>query len=774
MNKLNRCLILFLLACLAIADVKFGMTDRLVKGQEQMNQLRAGKTEPRETSNFSDYGNKMDEIRQSVYVKASDLADVKANRVKLEEQKNNIYEPNMSVYVKPQDTIANQGVNSIVNLLHGITTEDSAKPKLIQVLEDQTAPLEKDYEEILEAFRSIGCFKSLNLEESIKTLRENKSLHRNKVIPQPLPSNPYSLCESELADQLFKPLTDTQVHGSEMYEHFNNNVYRPLSYNVFKNRFSFNDALQDLLNLDPDNLTIKKDLPIPNFERFKQMVVGGYSQIAQYSSNFEENKDIISSIIMDILKNFHIYWNVKRQRNQIDSTKSSTYSILKAIIRQYRQTNHVMKAITVHFLTLIRNAYKVFIKAHKIFKIVTSQAATLFSYQILKRYDSNIQAMLDGEASPNSVFFELSIFMDMYRGVMLTNASGGIKDADLKSQFQTGVIDKIIAIYDAYAVSLKESNDPNLDKITDFTAAIILKFKQREGIMIWRSTGIGYGSQESFMFDNGKTTYLKLYYELMDMLMIIPSLCVDYDRLSACITALGTDSIARLRTKYGLWYSTNGHSLVRHFEGLCWQMHFAVNAKNGYSNFNFFRNLYFAELFKVAEQIKTNYCINDMSMVAKFQDKLGELIQKEKSADGIDMEIVNMLGDLDNKLYDFFLDVKNDYNGYVHIDRNPTILKEIVEKFDALIDEFVDKNHAICKRKEIIGLWEIVKTFARNWSVPYLEKYTDLIEGSVADTPSSVYTPMPTPNSFEISNIINEPQIDTGASSPIFIPKQTN
>ena len=148
--------------------------------------------------------------------------------------------------------------------------------------------------------------------------------------------------------------------------------------------------------------------------------------------------------------------------------------------------------------------------------------------------------------------------MDMYRGVMLTNASAGIKDADLKSQFQSGVIDKLVAIYDAYALSLKKNNDPKLDKITDFTAAIILKYKQREGIMLWRSTGIGYGSQESFMFDNGKTTHLKLYYELMDMLMIIPSLCVDYDRLSACITAIGTDSIARLRTKYGLWYSTNG------------------------------------------------------------------------------------------------------------------------------------------------------------------------------------------------------------------------
>ena len=158
----------------------------------------------------------------------------------------------------------------------------------------------------MEGFRSIGCFKNLNLDQSIKGLRENKSLTRKKNSYQPPPSNPYSTCEAELADQLFHPLTDPKVRGSEIYDHFNNNVYRPLSYSVFKNRFSFNDALQDLLNLDPDNLIIKKDLPIPNYERFKQMVVGGYAQIAQYSSNFEANKDIISSIIMDILKNFHI------------------------------------------------------------------------------------------------------------------------------------------------------------------------------------------------------------------------------------------------------------------------------------------------------------------------------------------------------------------------------------------------------------------------------------------------------------------------------------
>ena len=95
------------------------------------------------------------------------------------------------------------------------------------------------------------------------------------------------------------------------------------------------------------------------------MVEKSFETIEESSSNFFNNKGQISNIIVDLLKKFHIYWNVHRTRGQMGDLHHYTYNILKSLYNKYSQTNDAMKAVTLHLVKNINQAYKKFLTADK-------------------------------------------------------------------------------------------------------------------------------------------------------------------------------------------------------------------------------------------------------------------------------------------------------------------------------------------------------------------------------------------------------------------------
>ncbi len=55
-------------------------------------------------------------------------------------------------------------------------------------------------------------------------------------------------------------------------------------------------------------------MQITNNRDFQNMMLKTFETIEDVSSNFFNNKGQISNIILDMLKKFHIYWNVHIQR----------------------------------------------------------------------------------------------------------------------------------------------------------------------------------------------------------------------------------------------------------------------------------------------------------------------------------------------------------------------------------------------------------------------------------------------------------------------------
>ena len=59
---------------------------------------------------------------------------------------------------------------------------------------------------------------------------------------------------------------------------------------------------------------IHPEMDIPHYNEFSENILGHFRNMEDFSQNFHENKSKISSLAVDILKKFHIFWNVHRQR----------------------------------------------------------------------------------------------------------------------------------------------------------------------------------------------------------------------------------------------------------------------------------------------------------------------------------------------------------------------------------------------------------------------------------------------------------------------------
>ena len=659
-----------------------------------------------------------------------------------------------------------QNKHQKIELLESSSIRTGDDPAYFKELQNQMEPLENDYDMILENFKKIGCFQGQEKSLGIESLLIDPI--NGKLQNDTQEKNPYSLCDGDLADQLFLPLGDVNKHGTEVFDHFNEHVYQPLSYKVYPNRFSFADALQDMLNLDKDNLMIKSEMPIPDFQTFQSMILGGFAEISNYASDFDSNKPIISKLILDILKHFHIYWNVKRQQNQVDTTKVNTYSVLKALVKQYRLQNTAMKATTIHLLNSIRDGYFRFMKAHKILTFVTSNTQDVLGFNVLKRYDNFIQTILAGGYFQFFYIAELGCMLEFFTTYISIDVSKGVTDADAYGHFYSDVYKKLLEMYNVYAKWMLDTKSKYFDLVTEVTAGILLKIQHRGAVVVAVTSMNGFQQAPAFVFKSHKHSTVTTFYELMDNWMLVPHLCENYPTLQTCMNGLGHEFLWRIRQDNRLQYSVTGMNLYIFLKNSMQQMIDAIAAKNGFSNFENFKNLYFAELFRTAENIRTTYRINDMTPVDRLQNKLGQMLEKKKADPKMTPNIMRLLGRLDDHMYDFFLHIRETFNSDEKISQSSSCLNQIKEKFAEFVEEFRGTNDEN-KDPLVSELFGLMQHMVNEWADSYLTKYVSDIHDSSALTPGSQFTPLPVQGSVMVDNIVREPQIDSGAMSPVFM-----
>ena len=535
----------------------------------------------------------------------------------------------------------------------------------------------------------------------------------------------YSLCDKDIAPVVFMPLSNMHTTRSSLYNHFRDNIYRPLGYEFPSERFSYTDTISDLINLDQENSIIHKNTQGLNFGNFSNIINQAFQSIEASSTDFDHNKGAISKQMIDILKSFHIFWNVLRQNNKITQTKTQTLSIIKSLMHQFKSTNSAMKATTLNILENVKEAYFRFMRAHKYQNLIASKPLETICFQLLERYKQNVVKIRDRSVDGYSYVSEISVFLDMLKAFHTVNFKMRLTAEESLKMFDLKIGDVIATTYNVFQDVMVQNNDDSFFKVRDFTAVLLLKMRHRNYVMLKY-----YGLEEYMRLQqtNGHRVFenaVKFYEEIIDSIMLIPTSCQAMldSSLESCLKEQLDSILGTYSKKYMLQASIGGISLFRFVQqGL--DDVFSALLRDGLSHdFIPFKSKFVSRMAGFFKTFRSQYRINDMSDVEELENNIGFQIEKVKSVNALLPVNLALIDSFDKQLYNFFLDIKSSYNAYSPVSKDQRVLNSIVQKLRTLILNFkTDNARQICD--ETNKLFEIVyrqsKLWTRRHSVQYV------------------------------------------------------
>lgn len=540
------------------------------------------------------------------------------------------------------------------------------------------------YQTIVDKFKQINCRKnSAKAPENafIQSLLQSSDISSTDM---------YSLCDEDIAPVVFTPLSNPNTTRTALFQHFRDNIYQPLGYEMPEHRFSYADTISDLINLDPDNSIIHKNMHGLNFDNFSGTIAHAFEEVESAATNFDKNKGLISRQMIDILKSFHIFWNVLRQKNRIGQSRVQTLAIVKALMHKFKQTNAAMKAATLNILENIKEAYFRFMRAHKYQKLISKQPLETIAFQLLERYKANVIKIKERATDEFTLVSELAVFLDMLRAFHLINKKDRLTPEESLTLFEKKIAQPITNTYNVYQDVMVQNGDSSFYKVRDFTAVLLLKFKQRNHVMMeyygWDDYFKAKDAADGHVFDN----VVKFYEELVDGVMLVPAECHDYvnSALDQCVKQKIDGALSDYSKKYMLQASISGVNLYHYISQ---EFDKAINdliASQASQNTEGYKGAYVSRLSQMFKKFRADYRINDMSDVEQLENNIGFQIEKIKAINSMKPLNLALIDAFDKSLYSFFLEVKSAYNAYAPVSKDPRVVNSIAQRLQSTIENF--------------------------------------------------------------------------------------
>jgi hypothetical protein len=571
----------------------------------------------------------------------------------------------------------------------------------------------------------VGHLKQINCQHTPANKNAERTFIKTLIEQSPTAIDPYSLCDEDIAPVVFMPLGDSKSGKTALFRHFQENIYQPLGYEMPAHRFSYADTISDLINLDPDNSVIHKNMHGLNFGNFSGMIGHAFESVESAATDFDRNKGLISKQMIDILKSFHIFWNVLRQKNQIGQTKSQTVAIIKQLMGKFRATNSAMKATTLNILENVKEAYFRFMRAHKYQKLISRKPLETIAFQLLERFKANVVKIRERQTDTFSFVSEIAVFLDMLRAFHTINKERGMTPQESESLFESLIAQPITNTYNVFQDVMVQNNDDSFFRVREFTATLLLKMKHRNHVIIhffgWNDYFKARISAESRLFDN----VVKFYEELVDAVMLIPSTCQEYTDVSleTCFKDRLDADLSEYSKKYMLEASVSGISLFRYVQQALDKVSAEVVGAGDSGDINAFKGVFVTKMSSMFKQFRLDYHINDMSEVEELENNIGFQIEKVKAAYALSPVNMALTDAFDKALYAFFLDIKSSYNGYAPVGKDQRIINSIAQKLVATVSNF-KIDHAKQVTPETGRLMEVAvrqsKLWARRHSIQYV------------------------------------------------------
>lgn len=497
------------------------------------------------------------------------------------------------------------------------------------------------------------------------------------------------LCAQRLQEETFRPLGEYNIDHNNFFDYVNKNIYMPLAYSMQRPN-SLSNLLLDLIFLKQQNMLFNGKPVNTSYDEFEKSILGRFQDLQGKTSNMDQNQAEISEMMIDILKRFHLYWNELRYKNQVDKVKEDTKEIMRNLLRSYQVKEKFLFEITKTLVEHIKTAYIRFLKAHQSVRILNKNAANLISKLISDRYGHVVDAIKYSQFNEIKLVHELTWFLQLQEAFYVVNYKMGLNEPKNIISFNTEVVEALRARYDLVSKAMRDIDKERLTDVRDFTATLLLKMKHMEFVAFKYNSITEFVNLSKVMIHYRQPVIVKLYYEVLDNMLMIPKHCVNFLVLKKCAYFETNKLLRHLGSKYMLKRSVGGWGVFDYLQNILKQLYSKANSMV-FSNWTIFKAYYYQNLFAVMYNFKKQFLINDEDCVEDLESLLGTTIDKFKEDNGSAKLDFGLIDQLDKELYDKFLDMKAYYNSYAPFDKDPQVLASLQNDLTKFFNNFKEE-----------------------------------------------------------------------------------
>jgi len=423
------------------------------------------------------------------------------------------------------------------------------------------------------------------------------------------------------------------------------------------------------------------------FDKFQDLIL-------QYFDKAKKNddKETTKELIMQILRDFHLYWNMLRQQKNIQQVKLDTKRIIKQLLIDINK-EEIQTQMKVNTLVgQIMRAYFKFIKAYKTKIELETNSTNLLMIKIRDVYKnavSLIQKDIFSGTTLVKVVKKILILSELLFDSSLTEAE---YDERAIQQFVIGVLVQIQKEYSTIAQQLKKVGlDNKVKQVKQFTAIVLLKLKH-QAYSIFHVKGSNSLHNQNYSNDQSNVLATKIYYKVRDAFMLIPSYCqsrsqnIDCDRINqrntqncrlkpmiiSCFYEYAKKFQTAISKEFKLKRSTSGIQILSNIRAAVSKIANSFEKSDKFwADFNNFKANYYKELFIAFQDLKKVYNINTIERLEDLQSKILETIFQyqfeDKSND--DIQISKLIQFMQSDIYEVFLNLKTVFNNQPNIEQ---------------------------------------------------------------------------------------------------------
>ena len=528
-----------------------------------------------------------------------------------------------------------------------------------------------------------------------------------------------TLCGSVLKRLALHPLGNYDFNHHDFYKYLNEKIYMPLAYRMNK-RDSMAGLLQDLIFLDKDNSLFNGRPLMTNYPVFEKSIMAMFEDVAAKTNDLDANQQYISESIISILKRFHLYWNSLRYTNQIEKVKVDTKEILQNILQNYEIKRKFLAEVTRTLVTKIKDAYFRFLRAHRMLEILNTSGANIIVFQLLRRYKDVVQNIRLNKASNPKLVHEISLMMELVKSFHIINYKLKKSEPESITMFNSQILIRLENVYKIFKTQL--GTDIRWRSIKDFSATLILKLMHRTFVIFKVNTISQVVNKPLMSYEAGYELNTKVFYQLLDNMMLIPRTCANFLVLKSCAHHESLKVLRYISGRYKLKRSTTGWVIYDDIASAVKQIFSKAN-NLVWNNFNTFKMYYYQNLFAVLYNLKLRFFIKNMDEVEDLENNIGQLIESKKneSADGKQKMNLNLVEKLDQDIYNRFLNIKAKYNRFSPVRKDAQVLAMIKRDIKKFLQNFME-NHATDvtpKFQQMIGR---INALVKSWVIENLQK----------------------------------------------------